>query len=313
MKKVANVPKAQLSFLDMDSEWFSFPTAKPILNPEALQLSASPDQILRGFTVKLLSSMGVSPEGSDIKDAVRQASLQKRVMTLGCPKKYAQIAVEALKDLPSDVSIREIWRTNTEYAPATRSIRVSLLKKEHPDWLNIWTTAETDIMGGKADLLDYHLHPANPDVFVKKMQEIGDVNDPKHYLLPYTILAYTCIDEAEYEAVKKGWEKLLLTCSHERDPMQMENFLSIYGIYRKYGRYHDLPSNIQCSFDILTPSHYSNWLYIEEMLNLDSFPFRVDDAYNLNDKERYPGDFGPLQKEETALHAAMHGGNYVGE
>lgn len=311
MTKALKVPKAQLSFLDMDQDWFSSPTAKPILNSEASQPAASPDQILRSFTVKLLSNMGVKPEG-DMKSAVKKTILQKQLMRLGCPEKYVSIAAEELKDSQFELSSQNLWKVQTEWAPAARRIRVFLLKKEHPDWLSIWNNAEQDIMGGKADLLDYHLRPVNPDVFVKKMREIGDVNDVNHYTLPYTLLAYTCIDEAEYDAVEEEWEKLLTTCSNERNPMQMENFLSVYGIYRKYGRYHDLPSHIQFYFNGFSPSCYSNWRAIEERLHLNSYPFQPDDTLFIEEKERFPGNLGRLEREEIALQRAMHGGNYVG-
>lgn len=309
---MTKVSKAQLSFLDMDQDWFSSPTAKPILNPEASQPAASPDQILRSFTVKLLSSMGVTPEGEDIEAAVKQGILQRQALELHCPEEYVSIAVEEAKKSQLKLFPDEICRAKSEWAPAARRIRVFLLKKEHPDWLKIWTNAEQDVMGGKADLLDYHLRPVNSEVFARKMQEIGDVNDMDHYTFPYTILAYTCIDEAEYDVVKDEWEKYLTNCSHEREPMQMANFLAIYGVYREYGSYQIIPSDLRFRLNLFSPSCCSNWYEIERMLNLESFPFRSLDAYALEDKERFPGNFDLLQKEETALQRAMHGGNYVG-
>ena len=313
MTKEKRAVSPQMSFLDLDQNWFSSPTTKSVLNAvlsSAQQKTGAPDpdQMLRDFTSKLLSSMDVEP-GEDLKASLKQAVLRKQLEECRCPKKYVKVAAEAMKDYQNDnLSGRDYYRSYRDFAPAARRIRVFLLKQEHPDWLSVWTAAEQDIMSGKADLLDYHLCPVNPAVFVKKMQKIRGANSG-----PQTILAYTCIDESEYDAVKEEWEKFLSEDS-KPDPrgIQMANLLAIYGIYRKYGRFHDLPSDLQfhlnCMFDL---SRCSHWREIDMILTLNTFPFREMDVFPLGQRERFPGRFTKLREEE-ASQKAVHGGNHVG-
>lgn len=313
MTKAKRAASPQMSFLDLDQDWFSSPTTKSVLSavlPSAQQKTGAPDpdQMLRNFTSKLLSSMDVEP-GEDLEASTKQAVLRKQLEAFGCPKKYVKVAAEEMKDYPNgNISTKDFFRMDTDFGPAARRIRVFLLKKEHPDWLSVWTTAEQDIMSGKADLLDYHLCPVNPETFIKKMQEIRGVNSA-----PQTILAYTCIDESEYDAVKKEWEKLLSEDS-EPDPsgIQMANLLAIYGICREYGRFQDLPSDLQfylnCLFD---QSRCSYWREIDMILTLNTFPFREMDVFPLGQRERFPGRFTKLREEE-ASQKAVHGGNHVG-
>lgn len=313
MTKAKGAASPQMSFLDLDQNWFSPPTTKSVLSavlPSVQQKTGAPDpdQMLRGFTSKLLSGMGVEP-GEDLEASAKQAVLRKQLEALGCPKKYTRVAAEEMKDYPNDnISAKDSYLADIDFAPATRRIRVFLLKKEHPDWLSVWTAAEQDIMSGKADLLDFHLRPVNPEAFVKKMQEIRGVNSA-----PQTILAYTCIDESEYDAVKKEWEKFLSEDS-EPDPsgIQMANLLAIYGIYREYGRFQDLPSDLQFYLNCLfNQSRCSYWREIYMILTLNTFPFREMDVFPLGQRENFPGRFTKLREEE-ASQKAVHGGNHVG-
>lgn len=307
MAKVIKGSMPQMNFLDPDQNLFSSPTAKSVLDSrltEAQQKTGAPDpdQMLRDFTSKLLSSMGVEP-GEDLEASMKQAVLRKQLEECGCPKKYIKMAAEEMKDYPNDNLSVGNYRLYSDFAPAARRIRVLLLKQEHPDWLSVWTDAEQDIMNGKADSLDYHLNPVNPEVFVKKMQEkMQEIKGIKS--IPPIILAYTCVSETEYDAVKEEWDRRLSEDSTEGDCIQLGNRLAIYGVYRKYGRFHDLPSELQdtitCLFD---PFYLCDWVEVERILGLNSFPFRHEDVLTLEQRELCPSDFKTLKEEEA---------NYVG-
>ena len=300
MTKEKRAVNPQMSFLDLDQNWFSSPTTKSVLSavlPPVQQKTGAPDpdQMLRDFTSKLLSSMDVEP-GEDLKASLKQAVLRKQLEECRCPKKYVKVAAEAMKDYQNDnLSGRDYYRSYRDFAPAARRIRVFLLKQEHPDWLSVWTAAEQDIMSGKADLLDYHLCPVNPEVFVKKMQEIRDVNSAHQITL-----AYTCVNEAEYDAVMEEWDRHLSEDSTESVHDQLGNRLALYGVYRKYGRFHELPSRLQNDINCLFDSFYCcKWMEVEKILRLNSFPFRHEDVFTLERREEYPANFRTLKEEEA--------------
>lgn len=296
MTKAKRAVSPQISFLDLDQNWFSSPTTKTALSavlPPAQQKTGAPDpdQMLRDFTSKLLSSMDVEP-GKDLEASMKQAVLRKQLEECKCPKKYVKVAAEEMGDYQSDsLSVRNVYRAYTDFAPAARRIRVFLLKQEHPSWLSVWTDAEQDIMSGKADVLDYHLNPVNPEVFVKKMQEIIDNDFPK------IILAYTCLNETEYDLVEEEWTDHLLDLG-EQDYVQLGDRLALYGIYRTFGRFYDLPPGVGSYLD----SDYFNWMAVEEVLQLDSFPFRRADVFTIDRRRNCPANFGNLKDEEEANH-----------
>lgn len=296
MTKAKRAVSPQISFLDLDQNWFSSPTTKTVLStvlPPAQQKTGAPDpdQMLRDFTSKLLSSMDVEP-GKDLEASMKQAVLRKQLEECKCPKKYVKVAAEEMGDYQcDDLSARNFYRSCIDFAPAARRIRVLLLKQEHPDWLSVWTDAETEIMSGKADVLDYHLNPVNPEVFVKKMQEI------KVNVFPQIILAYTCLNETEYDLVEEEWTDHLLDFG-EQDYVQLGDRLALYGIYRKFGRFYDLPPGVGRYLD----SDYFNWMAVEEALHLDSFPFRRADVFTIDRRKNRPANFGNLKDEEEASH-----------
>ena len=106
MTKEKRAVSPQMSFLDLDQNWFSSPTTKSVLNAvlsSAQQKTGAPDpdQMLRDFTSKLLSSMDVEP-GEDLKASLKQAVLRKQLEECRCPKKYVKVAAEAMKDYQND-------------------------------------------------------------------------------------------------------------------------------------------------------------------------------------------------------------------
>ena len=88
MTKEKRAVSPQMSFLDLDQNWFSSPTTKSVLNAvlsSAQQKTGAPDpdQMLRDFTSKLLSSMDVEP-GEDL-EAGRRGLVQSDHGELGDP------------------------------------------------------------------------------------------------------------------------------------------------------------------------------------------------------------------------------------